>query len=482
MASQPHRSRAALLSALALLLLAASCRAETRASRGRVFLLIGDGMGLPSEIAASRYRHGEDRGLAWHSFPFQAWAATWDVTSYDARAAAEGKPSYDEAGADPFVGYDPARGGTGPWPAASAPAGAEAYLLAAATDSAAAATAMSTGRKTDAGNIAWKRGDPLLGGQLDTLTEIMESLYGGSSAVLSTVPFDHATPAAFVAHSMGRGSYPSIARQMIGADLAAIIGGGHPDACATYLDAAGLGVLRSTAHWRLLEREPGAAQSTCDAALAAAAAALPAGVGLFGLYGGADGSYGTPLPSDSPGTPSLAPGADGPTLAASVAAAAGILAARGGPFLLVAEQGEIDWANHANDYGRMVGAVCSLDDAVRAVEAFVDRPGDDIDWGNSLLVVTADHATGMLRFDPSAEVAAKGDLPEAAGAGVYAFPGGTARYATTGHSNELVTIAAKGALAETVFARWLGAGRPGTRIVENAAIFEAILAFLDSAP
>ena len=34
-----------------------------------------------------------------------------------------------------------------------------------------------------------------------------------------------------------------------------------------------------------------------------------------------------------------------------------------------------------------------LDEAVRAaVESFVDRPGDDITWADTLLVVTSDHA------------------------------------------------------------------------------------------
>ena len=85
----------------------------------------------------------------------------------------------------------------------------------------------------------------------------------------------------------------------------------------------------------------------------------------------------------------------------------------------MAEQGDIDWANHANDLPRMLGAMHSLDEAVRAVEAWVDEPGDDIDWDNTLLIVTADHATGLPRFDSSL-APAKGVLP-------------TASYSTIGH-------------------------------------------------
>jgi alkaline phosphatase len=202
---------------------------------------------------------------------------------------------------------------------------------------------------------------------------------------------------------------------------------------------------------------------------------LPSG-GIFGLFGGADGAFEAPVPKDSPGAPSFIATAANPSLARAAVIAAEDLAASGGSSLLVLEQGDIDWAEHANDYGRMIGAIASLDDAVRAVESFIDRPGDSVTWENSLLVVTADHSTGLLRFDTGLAME-RGDLPEYSSGGVYAFPGGDASFETKGHANELVTLAAKGASAEAVFSPYVGAGRPGTRIVENTAIYLALRSF-----
>jgi alkaline phosphatase len=66
---------------------------------------------------------------------------------------------------DALIGYNPAIGGFAPYPAQADPVlshgrARDTYLMRAATDSASAATAMSTGYKTDDGNIAWQPGDP----------------------------------------------------------------------------------------------------------------------------------------------------------------------------------------------------------------------------------------------------------------------------------------------------------------------------------
>ena len=131
--------------------------------RRNVILMIGDGRQLEDEIAISRYLYGEDFALTWNSFPYQGYVATWDVTSYNAYARAPNpdEPLYDPATYDPIVGYDPAQAGDQPYPLENPPglldylktgAGSGAWP---ATDSASAATAMSTGTKTETGRIAW---------------------------------------------------------------------------------------------------------------------------------------------------------------------------------------------------------------------------------------------------------------------------------------------------------------------------------------
>ena len=79
-------------------------------------------------------------------------------------------------------------------------------------------------------------------------------------------------------------------------------------------------------------------------------------------------------------------------------------------FFLMVEQGDIDWANHANDYRWMIGTMWDLDQAVRAAVDFVNRPGDDITWENTLLIVTSHHVTGTMRLNDSKRLG-RGRLP-----------------------------------------------------------------------
>ncbi len=463
--------------ALASTLLIAACAGgQGSANAPHVILFIGDGMGYGSEVLASRYLHGSDTGLAWRGFPFQAWATTWDVDTYNAHAQAAGRAAYDEATFDPSLGYDSGLYGAEPWPL-SAAADDIVHLNSAATDSAASATAMATGRKTDVGKIAWSRSGPSSpGGPLQTIAELMRGRLGSQVGVVTTVPFDHATPAAFVAHVSARSSYADIASQMTTVPRSDVVaGGGHPAWCAGYFGTAELGTLRSSPLWSLAERQAGV-----DGGLSLGAAATAAGdKGLFGLFGGADGSLETPVPANAPGSPFFTRNTENPSLAGMAVTAARRMSTAPGGFFLMAEQGDIDWANHANDLPRMIGAVCSLDEAVRAIEAWVDEPGDDVDWGNTILIVTADHATGIPRFSSSASFAA-GEVPVRTGSAIpysWTYAGGSVSYTTGGHGNELVTVAARGDRASQILEALVGKERPGTRILDDTDIYLAMRAF-----
>ena len=463
--------------ALASALLTAACAGgQGSANPPHVILFIGDGMGHGSEVLASRYLHGSDTGLAWRGFPFQAWATTWDVDTYNAHAQAAGREAFDEATFDPSLGYDSGLFGAAPWPL-SAATDDIVSLSAAATDSAASATAMATGRKTDSGKIAWSRSGPSSpGGPLQTIGELMRLRLGSRVGVVTTVPFDHATPAAFVAHVSARSSYIDIASQMTAVPRPDVVaGGGHPSWCGGYFGTAELGTLRASPLWSLAERRAGV-----DGGLSfGAAAAAAGGKGLFGLFGGADGSLEAPVPANAPGAPLFTRNTENPSLAVMAVAAARLMSAAPGGFFLMAEQGDIDWANHENDLPRMVGAVCSLDEAVRAVEAWVDEPGDGVDWGNTLLIVTADHATGLPRFSPAVTFA-MGEVPVRAVSAIpysWTYAGGSVSYSTGGHGNELVTVAARGDRASGILEALVGKGRPGTRILDDTDIYLAIRGF-----
>lgn len=91
------------------------------------------------------------------------------------------------------------------------------------TDSAAAGTAMATCSKTENGMI----GVTSYGATVQNTSE--HAIDNGKSAgVVSSVPFNHATPAAWAAHNDDRSDFHAMADEMIGGDLDVIMGAGHP--------------------------------------------------------------------------------------------------------------------------------------------------------------------------------------------------------------------------------------------------------------
>jgi alkaline phosphatase len=454
-----------------------------------LILFIGDGMQMAHEVAASRYLYGTDHGLRFHRFPLQADVATWDVTTYNKWATRRGELPYDPNHILPWLGYNPGEGGRGPeWlrkdDAYQGPR--LAYLAAAATDSASAATAWSTGYKTDDGNIAWLSGDPA-DGALTTLAERLRREKGFAIGVVSTVPFSHATPAAHVSHNVDRDNYVAIAAEILRRfQPEVVIGGGHPqwtgkykylsEADYTALETDGLGET-----YVFAERRQGVDGPA--ALLAAARTAVRHSRKLFGLFGGADGNFESSVPLDKPGAPEVNPATrENPLLKDCVSAALTVLSRDPEGFFILFEQGDIDWANHANDFRRLIGTMWDLNEAVQAAVAFIERPGDDITWSNTLMIVTADHGNSGMRLGEPLGV---GDLPLQVKTVIspclsgycdtYVYPEGNVTYASGSHTNELVRLYAVGS-GLSLFEPYQGAWYPGTRIIDNTHIFHVMAA------
>ncbi len=184
-------------------------------------------------------------------------------------------------------------------------------------------------------------------------------------------------------------------------------------------------------------------------------------------------------PNDLPGTPlvSLAT-RENPTFAEATQAALKVLSQDPDGFFLMSEQGDIDWANHANDFQRMVGTMKDLHDGVQAVIDFVNQPGDNIDWSNTLLIVTSDHSNSYMRNQVKLTA---GDLPAQDGVGscgyggpACTYPGGEVTYGSTSHTNELTRVYAMGA-GTTKFGKYEGRWYPGTRIIDNTQLFHIMM-------
>ena len=512
--ARTSRAASALIAALclaAVLLLQPGCGRRPPALK-HVILFIGDGMSAGSEVAASRYLYGKDDGLAWNKLPARAYVATWDVNVYNANARRAHRPPYSRSSFTPLLGYDVRKDGARP---RVGPDADHRFPPGPAADSASSATALATGFKTDSGNIAWLPGDPLEGG-LTTIAEEFRARDGAGIGIVSTVPFDHATPASFVSHNTSRSAYYTGLKGYKGLGIAdeiilrtkpdVVIAGGSPlldnpgfDTKRGYISESLYRTLRTSREYVFVERKPG--QDGGRAVAEAAATAVREGRKLFGLFGGKGGNFEVPRVEDSPGGPRVTPGSEeNPSLVEATEAALFYLARDPDGFFLVVEQGDIDWANHDNDFRSMVGSVADLDGAVRAALAFVDRPGDDVDWTNTVLLVTADHATGGLFLDPGRPLGL-GDMPRqdarveeketppATGsdrgpasngavlkkpdyASPFVYPDEEVSYATAGHTNELVDLAIKGASARD-FLKLRGTWYPGP-ILDNTQINAAL--------
>jgi alkaline phosphatase len=459
----------------------ASLAKESTPVAKHIILVIGDGMQPANEIAASRYLQGRDDGLAFHAFPYRAPVATWDVTVYNRQAPRYGAAPYNPSAITPAAGCDAIRSGSAapiPRYICRTPEGAKPS----AADSASTATAWATGYKTDSGNIAWLPGDPDRGA-LKTIAELLRENRGYAIGVVTTVPFSDATPAAQVSHNTSRRNYHAIADEIVRTvQPDVVIGGGHPARNgAKFMSMALYDDVKNgrIGAYVFVERKDGvdAVKSLKESTVRAVAEKKK----LFGLFGGPGGNIEPPVPTDDGTAAVWRASIENPMLKDAALAALEVLGKSKNGFFLMVEQGDIDWANHANDYKWMIGAMWDFDEAVKAVVDFVERPGDDITWDNTLLIVTSDHVTGAMRLNDGKRLG-KGRLPgQSPGlcpdrlSWCPGYPGGEVSYATTGHINEPVSLYAMGDASLTKHLRQFeGSWYPCTPVIDNTQLFHAM--------
>ena len=257
--------------------------------------------------------------------------------------------------------------------------------LADVTDSAAAATALATGVKTNNGVIGL---DPS-GAVVPTILELAKAA-GKATGLVTTCQVTDATPAAFGAHVPDRRDQSEIARQFIeesGVDV--ILGGGadwwRPLGQARRFpshpldDPAAAGLSR---HGDLIERARDHGYAAAFAPDELHALPRPKAIGLFAnqeLFRqsrpGEGDHYDPPI-----------------TLAELTATAIRLLSRHPDGFFLMVEEAAIDRMGHYNNARLAIQAVHELDRAVA-------RARKESDDAETLLIVTADHECGGLGFD-----------------------------------------------------------------------------------
>jgi alkaline phosphatase len=274
------------------------------------------------------------------------------------------------------------------------------------TDSAAAGTAMSTGRKTYAGAIA-------VDGDGTPMTTVLEraSEAGYATGLVTTSELTHATPASFAAHVEDRGMAEEIARQ--------------------YVEETGVDVLLGgdRSHFRAADREDGAdlvgaaqerGYSYVETAEELEAVQNGKVLGLFTESGHMD--YYLDRKFDNDDVEPTDPGdlgsqvirtvgeqvgvtngnvAEQPMLEAMTTKAIELLEGRSekGFFLLV-ESARIDHASHSNSFAAIPEQL-EYDDTLGTVLDYAETTNDGGD-AETLVVGAADHETGGLSLGNNA--------------------------------------------------------------------------------
>jgi alkaline phosphatase len=380
-----------------------------------VIVMIGDGMGFNQLDAAGLYRYGTSA----------AQVAVDASTGAIVRAPGTHVPELAAADVKLAVrttqygaSYDPAKA----WASFG-------YVLKNPTDSAAAATAMATGVKTDNGAIGVDPNNKLV----ENLSELAIRTRR-SAGVVTSVPISHATPAGFTVHESSRNSYQAIARDQLRSNLSVVMGAGNP----WYTDnnklrrSAKYTYLYKSDYQKLKDRKSGftylASKASFDKLTKGTAPKR-----VFGLA-----RVASTLQQKRSGTTSKTGAKRNavPSLATMTKGALNVLDADRDGFFVMIEGGAIDWANHANQKGRLVEETSDFLQAIAAVNTWVQTKSS---WDETLLIVTADHESGYLtddRADPDWTMLTgrKGSVPDMS-------------WHTRDHTSQLVPFYARGSAA-----------------------------------
>ena len=229
------------------------------------------------------------------------------------------------------------------------------------TDSAAAATAIACGEKT---NNHFSGVDPD-GNPLESCAVVAQKA-GRKIGIMTTVTITHATPAGFYAHRANRGDTFGISTDLADSGFDFFAGGGlggpeddSPTNRYLYAQSKGYQLITNRADF----------------------AALKPGCGKI-LTKFTNDALETAIDwEESLGQPKLDE---------IVAKAIEVLDNEKG-FFIMCEGGRIDWAGHGNDAATNLRDVIALNDAVKVALAFQEKHPDE-----TLVVVTGDHETGGM--------------------------------------------------------------------------------------
>ncbi|MDK2973560.1 MAG: alkaline phosphatase [Candidatus Sumerlaeota bacterium] len=251
------------------------------------------------------------------------------------------------------------------------------------TDSAASGTALACGEKTynSAIGMAEDAETPL-----KSIADIAHER-GKAVGIISSVPLNHATPAAFYAKAKSRNEYDNIAKQAFETKNADVILGGALKRQELTEDQL---VEMATENGKLLFSLGNLDQLT------------PEFVGERQVVGYFSADKDDKLTHDR----SILTTEGEPSLEELALRTLALIGRDPDGFFLMVEGGAIDWAAHGNNIDDMINETKEFDLAVAAVLAWLEE-NDQLE--DTLVIVTADHETGGLTitgaydkpFDPA---------------------------------------------------------------------------------
>ncbi len=433
-----------------------------------LFIVWFDGLDWPTTQAAAIartgkvYTEGKGTGLLFQDYDaaaprstgFVVTSPTHDRNTPDVDAQTVSIPANSMGG-----GYDAEIAGPNPWDLGPLGPQAPGYIKGSSANATDRAGVKAAGRVLHAYTDSSQSAAEMIGGVKSynngvnftddgrPITSLFHELQdeGWKVGTVTSVPFDHVSPAAMYARNVHRDDYQDLAREMLGLPgimqqarqarlwpgLDVVMGAGYgitsesktmlpqgknwvpgnvyiagPDLAAIDVKNGGKYVVVYT------ESGVNGGQALAQAAERAAKDEKR----LFGFFGRkgidhlpfrtADGQY-DPAPSigrsGGPAPAELYTPADRveqPTLAQMTESALTVLAHRPDQrFALFIEAGDVDFAMHANNLDNAVGAVYSGEDAVRAVIQWVEKNSN---WDDSLLLVSSDHGHYLVVDDPQA--------------------------------------------------------------------------------
>ena len=288
------------------------------------------------------------------------------------------------------------------------------------TDSAAGATAFSTGEKTYNGAI----GVAVDSTKLKTLIEIL-SPQQVKTGLIATSAIQHATPASFYAHALHRSKYEDIALDLVTSDVDFLAGGGRQ-----FLNKRKDGKdLLEELKVNGFEVDTTALSNFSEIKKYSKMAYLLAEEHMNAVAKGR-----------------------GDFLSNATELGVEFLnkdAAKSGFFMMI-EGSQIDWGGHNNDADYLISELIDFDDAVGKALDFAEKDG------NTLVIVTADHETGGFTLASTPKKKEDGTAYDD-------YKEITGTFSTKGHSATLIPVFAFGPGSEAF-----------SGIYENTEIFHKI--------